>query len=268
VPHIQAVHERIAIEVMRGCPQQCHFCHAGYTKKPVRWRSVERIMEIAETAYHATGFDEIGLLSLSTADYPHLRELAERIEKQFSQRRVSISVPSLRVDKMLQDVPLLVNAVRKSGLTIAIEAACDDMRTAIRKKVTDGELLDGIRAAYEAGWRHVKLYFMAGFPGERPEDIDGIWDLSCQVSRARRDVCGSPARVNAAISWLVPKPHTPMQWAAQASAEYFESVRDRLRSLARGRRAIKLKMPRIDRSILEAVFSRGDRRLAPVIETA
>ncbi len=268
VPHVQAVHERVSIEVMRGCPQRCRFCHAGYTKRPLRWRSVDRILEIAEAAYQATGFDEIGLLSLSTADYPKLRELAEQVERRFSGRKVSISVPSLRVDKMLSDVPLMVNPVRKSGLTIAVEAARDDMRESILKKVTDGRLLDGVRAAYEAGWRSVKLYFMAGFPGERETDIEGIWELSRAVSEARRAVCGKPATVNAAVGWLVPKPHTPMQWAAQATEAYFRSVRDRLRSKSRRRGAVKLKMPRIDRSILEGAFARGDRRLARVIETA
>ncbi len=268
VPHVQAVHERVSIEIMRGCPQRCRFCHAGYTKRPLRWRSVDRILRIAEEAWLATGFDEIGLLSLSTADYPQVRELAERVEARFSHRRVSISLPSLRVDKMLEDVPWMVRAVRKSGLTIAVEAARDDMRAAILKKVTDGRLLDGVRAAYEAGWRGVKLYFMAGFPGERPEDIDGIWDLSETVSDLRREVCGRPAKVNASIGWLVPKPHTPLQYAAQAPPEYFEEVRQRLRSLGRRNKSIRLSTPRIDRSVLEAVFSRGDRRLAGVIETA
>ncbi len=268
VPHVQAVHERVSVEIMRGCPQRCRFCHAGYTKRPLRWRSVDRILSIAEEAWRATGFDEIGLLSLSTADYPKLRELAERIQARFSDRRVSISLPSLRVDKMLENVPWMVRAVRKSGLTIAVEAARDDMRAAILKKVTDGQLLDGVRSAYEAGWRGLKLYFMAGFPGERPEDIDGIWDLCRAVSDLRREVCGLPAKVNVSIAWLVPKPHTPMQYAAQARPEYFEEVRHRLRSLARDNKSIRLRMARIDRSVLEAVFSRGDRRLAGVIEAA
>jgi radical SAM family uncharacterized protein len=267
VPHVQAVHERISIEVMRGCPQRCRFCHAGYTKRPLRWRSVDRILEIAEEAYQATGFDEIGLLSLSTADYPELPTLSRQVHEKFADRRVSISLPSLRVDKMLRNVPWMVSSVRKSGLTIAIEAARDDMRQAILKKVTDGNLLDGVRAAYQAGWRSVKLYFMAGLPGERPEDVEGIYELSREVSEARRDVAGRPAAVNASVGWLVPKPHTPMQWAGQATSEYFESVRDRLRSLAR-RGPVRVKMHRIDRSILEAVFARGDRRLSDAIETA
>jgi radical SAM family uncharacterized protein len=269
VPHVRVVQDRISIEIMRGCPQRCRFCHAGYTKRPIGRRTVDEILAIAEEAYRATGHTEIGLLSLSTADYPYLPELAERIDKQFTHRQVSISVPSMRVDKMLANIPWLVNGVRKSGLTIAVEAARDDMRAAIRKVVTDGNLIDGVTQAYKAGWKSVKLYFMAGFPGERPDDIDGIMDISREVSRARIPVAGHPAAVNSAVGWLVPKPHTPFQWAAQPQAEYFHEVRRRLRMMERSRKsAVRIKMHNVERSVLEAVFSRGDRKLGPVIERA
>ncbi len=269
VPWVPAVHDRIAIEVMRGCPNVCRFCHAGYTKRPLRLRSVERIAALAEEAWRATGYDELGLLSLSTADYPHLRELAERLNAQFAARKVNLSFPSLRVDKMLQNIPWMAGAVRKAGLTLAVEAAADDMRAAIRKKVTDGNLLDGVRAAYEAGWARVKLYFMAGFPGERPEDIDAIFELSCAVSRERKSVGKPPAAVTAAVSWLVPKPFTPLQWMAQPTAEYFHAVRARLHELQRKRRsAVRIGTQPPEQSILEGVLARGDGRLAPVIEEA
>lgn len=270
VPYCEVVHDRFAIEIMRGCPQRCRFCHAGYTKRPLRLRSVDRIMDMAEEMYRHTGMEEFGLLSLSTADYPDLAALAERARRQFESRRVNISVPSLRVDKMLSNIPWMVNTVRKGGLTIAVEAARDDMRAAIRKKVTDGDLLDGVRQAFRAGWRSVKLYFMCGFPGERPEDIDGIWDLSRQVSEARREVAGHPASVKASVGWLVPKPYTPFQWAAQPRAEYFHGVRRRFYELSRSdrRAAVRVQMHSVERSVLEAVFARGDRRLAPAIEAA
>ena len=269
VPWTQTVHDRIAIEIMRGCPNLCRFCHAGYTKRPLRLRSVQRILELAEEAYWATGHDEIGLLSLSTADYPHLHELARRLTERFTPRMVNVSFPSLRVDRMLQDIPLMASGVRKSGLTMAVEAASDEMRKALRKKVTDGNLLDGVRAAYEAGWGHVKLYFMAGFPGERLEDIDGIFELSHAVSQERRKVGKSPAAVTAAVGWLVPKPFTPLQWAAQPRVEYFNEARQRLIRAARSRRsAVHFSLQRTERSILEAVLSRGDRRLGPVIVEA
>lgn len=323
VPFVEVVHDRFAIEIMRGCPQRCRFCHAGYTKRPLRTRSVDRILDMAEQMYRATGMDEFGLLSLSTADYPDLRELATRANEQFASRHVNISVPSLRVDKMLQNIPWMVNSVRKSGLTMAVEAANDDMRAAIRKHVTDGDLLDGVKQAYKAGWRGIKLYFMCGFPGERESDIDGIIHLSRKVSEARRDLGKPPANVNASVGWLVPKPYTPFQWAAQPRAEYFHEARRRLNAALRGeapssngnrarsasdgsyqnrdsngagatgglsasevaypnperkRRAvfparkykgpIKIKTHNVERSILEGVFARGDRKLAAVVERA
>ena len=269
VPHVEVVHDRISIEIMRGCPQRCRFCHAGYTKRPVGTRSVDKIVELAEQCWRSTGMNELGLLSLSTADYPELKELSGRINQRFAPRMVNISMPSLRVDKMLQNIPWMASSVRKSGLTIAVEAANDDMRAAIRKKVTDGRLLDGVRQAFAAGWRSVKLYFMAGFPGERPDDIEGIWRLSNQVSDVRRELGKGPAQVKASVGWLVPKPHTPLQWAAQPRAEYFHEVREQLVRLARGHRsAVRIKTHNVERSILEAVFARGDRRLADTIERA
>jgi radical SAM family uncharacterized protein len=268
VPHTEVVHDRISIEIMRGCPQRCRFCHAGYTKRPLGFRTVDDILEIAEHAWRTTGMSELGLLSLSTADYPELPELARRTNERFAPRMVNISVPSLRVDRMLQSIPWMVNSVRKSGLTIAVEAAKDDMRAAIRKKVTDGRLLDGVREAYKAGWKSVKCYYMSGFPGERPEDITGIWELSEQISRVRCEFNKPPARVNASVGWLVPKPFTPFQWAAQPRVGYFREVRARLNELAPRRSAVRIKTHDPDRSILEGVFSRGDRRLGASVEWA
>jgi len=314
VPWVEVVHDRISIEIMRGCPQVCRFCHAGYTKRPLHYRSVARIVEIAEEAYRATGQHELGLLSLSTADYPLLRELAEQLNERFAPRMVNLSFPSLRIDKMLQNIPWMANSVRKGGITMAVEAARDDMRRAIRKKVTDGNLLEGVREVYKAGWRRVKLYFMAGFPGERDDDIYGIWELANEVSCAREALGKPPAQVTASVGWLVPKPFTPFQWMAQPRAEYFREVREKLRALStrrrgrkhhaapeivtsgqggygsvaemasenalwrdhrhsggqwRGRRsAVRIVMHDPERSILEGVFARGDRRLGPVIYEA
>ncbi len=269
VPHVKVIHDRIAVEIMRGCPQACRFCHAGNTKKPVLTRSIDKILELAEAGYRATGCEEIGLLSLSTSDYPRLEELARRVNERFVGRRVSIAFPSLRVDKMLACVPQMASAVRKSGLTLAVEAAREDMRRAIRKRVTDGDLLEGAKQAFRAGWKSVKLYFMVGFPGERPEDVDGIFELSRRVSLARTEIGAAPAAVNASVGWFVPKPHTPLQWSGQASAEYFHEARMRLRALSKERRsAVRLKMPNVERSVLEGVFARGDRRLGNVVELA
>ncbi|MFQ5496011.1 MAG: TIGR03960 family B12-binding radical SAM protein, partial [Phycisphaerae bacterium] len=278
VPFVEVVHDRMAIEIMRGCPQRCRFCHAGYTKRPMGLRSVDRILDMAEEMYRTTGMSELGLLSLSTADYPDLMELSRRANERFAPRRVNISMPSLRVDKMLQNIPWMASSVRKSGLTIAVEAARDEMRAAIRKHVTDGDLLDGVREAYKAGWRSVKLYFMCGFPGERPDDIDGIVDLAREVSEVRREFGRGPAQVNASVGWLVPKPYTPFQWAGQPEAEYFFEARRRLLDRLHGggpRRKkgarggpVRIKTHHVERSVLEAVFARGDRRLADAVEHA
>lgn len=270
IPHIQTVHDRIAIEIMRGCPQRCRFCHASFTKRPLTWRSPERILEIAEQQYQASGQSELGLLSLSTSDYPALPELAAKINERFAPRHVSISLPSLRVDRMLQDIPWMAASVRKSGLTIAVEAASERLRSAIRKKVTDGNLLEGLAAAYSAGWRRVKCYFMVGFPGETPADIRAIYDLCVEMALTRARLGKGPANIHAGVSWLVPKPHTPFQWAAQPRAEYFEEARRILDECGRSRRvrAVQVKTHDISRSILEGILARGDRRLAPVIERA
>lgn len=269
VPNIEIVHDRISVEIMRGCPHLCRFCHAGHTKRPVRIRSVDRICQIVEAGLQATGHEEIGLLSLSTADYPHLSELAGRIATQFADRKVNISLPSLRVDQMLSEIPSLISGVRKGGLTIAVEAASHRLRRAIGKPITDEKLLEGMRAAYEAGWRTVKLYFMVGFPGERIEDIEGIWHLACRISDLRRQLGKGPAVVNTTVSWLVPKPHTCFQWMPQPTVEYCLEARKLLARLSRRRRtAVQWKFHRVERSVLEGVLARGDRRLGKVVEAA
>jgi radical SAM superfamily enzyme YgiQ (UPF0313 family) len=182
---------------------------------------------------------------------------------------VNISFPSLRVDKVLQTLPDLGRSVRKAGLTIAVEAASDTLRHALRKKVADVDLLEGVRAAFAAGWKHVKLYFMAGFPSECENDIDGIVDLSLAVSEERRKLGKPPAAVTVSVGWLVPKPFTPLQWAVQPRAEYFEEVERRLRArLGRRRAAIRLRAQLPQRSVLEGVLARGDRRLGAAIEEA
>lgn len=269
IPHTEIVHDRISIEIMRGCPHLCRYCQSGHTKRPVRVRSVDRICQIAESAFAATGQDEVGLLSLSTADYPHLRELAARISTQFAERKVNISVPSLRVDQMLSDIPSLISGVRKGGITIAVEAARDRLRAAIGKPITDERLLAGVEAAYRAGWRSVKLYFMIGFPGETAEDVEGIWQLALQVSQLRRRLGQPPAAVNATVSWLVPKAHTCFQWAPQQTREYFMQARRTLVGLTKTcRNTVRFKFHKVEQSILEAALARGDRRLGAVVESA
>lgn len=267
VPHFQPVHDRVVVEIMRGCPNACRFCQAGATKLPVRWRDVDEIVAVARAAIAATGYSEISLLSLSTSDYPHLDELIERLDAEFSPQHVSISLPSLRVGGRLSRLPKATSTVRKGGLTIAAEAATPRLRRAIAKNITDQDMIAAVTAAYQAGWRRVKVYFMAGLPGETDADIDGILELCKRLSDARKEVDGHPGSISASVSWFVPKPHTPMQWCAMRDAEYFFSVRRRLMGLSR-RSPVNFKFHRIERSILEAVICRSDRRLGAAIEAA
>ncbi len=267
VPLSQPVHDRVVIEIMRGCPNACRFCQAGATKLPVRWRSVDEVVEVAREALAATGYSEISLLSLSTSDHPHLDELIERLDAEFAPQHVSISLPSLRVDSRLRRLPKATSTVRKGGLTIAAEAATPRLRQAIAKNISDQDMIAGVTAAYQAGWRRVKVYFMAGLPGETDADLDAIFELCKRLSDARKEVDGQPGSINASVSWFVPKPHTPMQWCAMRDAEYFFSVRRRLIGLSR-RSPVNFKFHRIERSILEAVICRSDRRLGAAIEAA
>ena len=267
VPLSEAIHDRVAIEIMRGCPNGCRFCQAGQTRLPVRWRSVEEILDIARKAIAATGHHEISLLSLSTSDYPHLGELIDRLTVEFSPQHVSISLPSLRVDSQLRELPKLTSSVRKGGLTIAAEAGSERLREALRKNITEENMVSGVQAAYAAGWRSVKVYFMAGLPGETPADIDAIFELCRRLSDARKPVDNQRGSISGSVSWAVPKPHTPMQWAAMGTEAYFWEVRNRLRGLSH-RTPISFKFHRIERSLLEAVLCRGDRRIGRVIEAA
>jgi radical SAM family uncharacterized protein len=270
VPFAQAVHERVSVEIMRGCPGRCSFCQASFCRRPVRCRSVEKITEIAKACYHATGFDTVSLLSLSTADYPDIEELIARLNEYFRDKHVGLSVPSLRVDRQLKMLPELMTSVRKGGLTIAVEAAGERLREVIHKPLKNEDLFAAAEAAYQAGWQRLKLYFMVGLPGETEEDIKNIAELSFQLAMLRKKVDGKTAQINVTISWLVPKPHTPFGWLAQKSKTYFEQAKQLILDEKRKLRAkmVQFKFHDIERSVLESAIGRGDRRLANVIEQA
>jgi radical SAM family uncharacterized protein len=269
VPFVQTVHERVSIEIMRGCPGRCRFCQASFCRRPVRVRSVDCILDAAIKQYKATGFDTVSLLSLSTSDYPYLDELIETLNAHFAPLHVGLSVPSLRVQKHLQLLPKMVTSVRKGGLTLAIEAASEHLRQVINKPISDQDLFAAVSAAFEAGFLRLKLYFMVGFPGETEDDILRIVDLSQQLSALRKDIDGKYAEITAAVSWLVPKAHTPFGWLGQKDRTYFEKARDLILSRKRELklRFVKFNFHEIDRSILESAMGRGGRELCDVIET-
>jgi radical SAM family uncharacterized protein len=270
VPFAEAVHERVSIEIMRGCPGRCRFCQASFCRRPIRFRSAEKVFALAQESYHASGFDTVSLLSLSTADYPHLEELVTRLHGYFEDKHVGLSIPSLRVDQQLKLVPKLFTSVRKSGLTIAVEAAGDRLRQIINKPLKNDDLFATVEEAYRAGWQKLKLYFLVGLPGETLDDVKEIVNLCYQLARRRRKVDGRTGNINVTVSWFVPKPHTPLGWSAQRPRAYFEQARrlildekNRLRA-----KSLQFKFHDIRQSILEAAMGRGDRRYADITETA
>lgn len=270
VPFVQAVHERVSIEIMRGCPGRCRFCQASYCRRPIRYRSVKRIIDIAKACYHSTGFDTVSLLSLSSADYPNLEELVAGLHEYFRNRHVGLSLPSLRVDKQLKMLPELLTSVRKGGLTIAVEAASERLRRIIYKPLKDEDLFAATEAAYRAGWQKLKLYFMVGLPGETEVDIKRIVELSFQLAKLRKRVDGKTGQINIAVSWFVPKPHTPFGWLGQKPKSYFERAKEIILEEKNKLRAkfLQFKFHHINRSVLESAIGRGGRHLCDVIETA
>ncbi len=267
VPYVESTHDRIAIEIMRGCPWQCRFCQSTVIKRPLRVRSVEMIVQSALEAYRNTGYNEISLLSLSTSDYPYFEELVKRMHEVFMPLGVNISLPSLRINQQLRSLPKLMQGIRKSGLTLAPEVAHDDMREQIRKKIKNDDLYEGCREAFKAGWQRVKLYFMCGLPGERPVDLDGIVDMAETIARIGREVRGRFVEVTASVSNFVPKPHTPYQWNGMQTREYLRWAGQYLKQRCRIR-SVMVKQHDIELSLLEGVLTRGDRRIAVALEEA
>ncbi len=267
VSFVQTPHDRIAIEIMRGCPWQCRFCQSTVIKRPLRVRSVETIVKAALESYRNTGYDEISLLSLSTSDYPYFEQLVQRMYEVFGPLGVNVSLPSLRINNQLRSVPKLMAGARKSGLTLAPEVARDDMREQIRKKIKNEDLYVGCREAFKNGWQRVKLYFLCGLPGERAVDLDGIVDMAEEIARISREVTGRYREVTASVSNFVPKPHTPYQWNGMQSREYLKWAGEYMRRRCKIR-SVKVKQHGIDCSLLEGILTRGDRRVAPALEEA
>jgi len=267
VPYIECVHDRIAVEIMRGCPHLCRFCQSTVIKRPLRIREVDTIVNAALDSYRNTGYNEISILSLSSSDYPHFEPLVERLHEVFKPLGVNISVPSLRVNEQLRTLPILLGSDRRRSMTLAPEVARDDMREQIRKKIKNSDLIEGCRVAFRNGFESIKLYFMCGLPGERPVDLDGIVDLAETIAKVGKEETGRYARVTASVSNFVPKAHTPYQWNGMQRREYFKWAHRYLRD-RRQIRSVTVKCHDVETSLLEGVLSRGDRRTGKAIRLA
>lgn len=262
VPLLEPVHDRVMIEVMRGCSRGCRFCQAGILYRPVRERSGPEVLRLARESLAATGYEECSLLALSAGDYSGLSEVLLSLLREHYDSRVSVSLPSLRVQGLSDPLLKAIESVRKTGFTLAPEAGTDRLRRVINKAYSEDELLETARRVFAHGWRNLKLYFMAGLPTETDADVAGILQLGDEVSRLR-GAQGRP-QVSLSVSGFVPKAHTPFQWESQVSSGRLREIHDRLRREFSGRgRRVKWQDPRM--SELEGVFSRGDRRLAPAL---
>jgi len=248
VPYIQIVHDRIGIEIMRGCPHECKFCQACRIFHPLRIRSVKRIMEIAEESVKNTGYEEISLLSLSSGDYPHIEELAGKLEERFKPLGVKISLPSLRVGTFEERSGM--ETLRRAGLTFAPETGSDRLRNTLNKKITNAEIIEKSKLALNSGWRKVKLYFMVGLPGETSKDVDAIIGLAGKIKN-----------VNLSINPFIPKPHSDFE---REGMEKIEVLKEKQRYLG-SRRNIKINFHSPETSRIEAILARGDKRIGKVI---
>jgi len=267
VPNIDVVHNRVSVEIMRGCTRGCRFCQAGMITRPVRERSVDEIVDAAEAAINATGFEELALLSLSSSDFSYVVELVNKVSERFKGRKLTISLPSLRIESVSIDLMDKLREHYSGGFTLAPEAATERMRRIINKFIPDEDLINTTREIYRRGWTTIKLYFMIGHPSETMEDVQAIADLCKRVISEGRKVAGMKVKLHAGVSTFVPKPQTPFQWVAVDTRESILAKQKLLKNELKDRN-IKLSWTDPQDTLLEAWLSRGDRRMADVIYSA
>lgn len=267
LPFMNIVHDRINIEISRGCTMGCRFCQAGMTYRPVRERSPEKIMELAEKSLANTGYDALSFTSLSSGDYSCLNYLMKEFNRKFYNRRISLSLPSLRVGSVNREMLEEIKVVRKSGFTIAPEAGTDRLRAVINKDFTEETYIKALETLFSAGWHNLKLYFMTGLPTETNEDIEAIPEMVMKATKISRKLTGRPVNISVGVSSFIPKAHTPFQWCGQNDMELLKEKNRYLRKNL-SKRGVQYKGHREEMSLLEAVFARGDEHLSPLIEAA
>lgn len=272
VPFMEVVHDRVMLEVLRGCSRGCRFCQAGMVYRPVREKSEETLAKQAEELLKETGYDEVSLTSLSSSDYTCIEPLLTKLVERYQEEQISVSLPSLRVDSFSVNLAEEVQKVRKTGLTFAPEAGTQRMRDVINKGVTEENLEEAVTAAFKAGWTKVKLYFMIGLPTETFDDLDGIVDLAYKVldiGNRELKAAGIKKRVQVTVSAssFVPKPHTPFQWEGQDELSLLKEKQDYLKGKLKHRQ-INFNWHEAELSFIEAVFAKGSRRVADVLYEA
>ena len=272
VPNIEIVHGRIMLEIFRGCTRGCRFCQAGMIYRPIREKSIEKLLELADKIFKATGYEEMSLSSLSSSDYSKLGELLDELNDKHSSNMTSISLPSLRLDNFSVEMAEKVQKVKKSGLTFAPEAGTQRLRDVINKGVTNEDLMETAHKAFSNGWNRIKLYYMIGLPTETYEDLDGIVKMGYDTLNVHKTINNGKIHPRTAITMssacFVPKPFTPFQWMAQDDIETLRDKQRYLKDKFRTSKNISFNYHAPLTSSLEGVFARGDRRLGAVIEAA
>ena len=264
VPNVDIAHNRGTIEIQRGCTRGCRFCQAGAVTRPVRERPVDEVVEAAGEMVRQTGFEELGLLSLSSSDYTNVESLVQTLVERFGGEHLSISLPALRADSFSLALTEAIAQGRRTGFTFAPEVGTERLRGVINKRITVEQVMAVAQGVFERGWRTVKLYFMIGVPGEQMGDVDAIVDLVRSVHIVGRKIHGRKATVNVSVNTFVPKPHTPFQWVGMESVTSIREKQSLLRRELRGR-GLKLSYSDMEVSVLEGALARGDRRLGDVI---